>query len=194
MVVRRWVAALLALPLLVSCTDGEASPDPDKPTPSVSPTESKTPTGPVEPVMPEGAKKPTAAGAIAFVKHYWTTVHYAQSTGDLSGLGKLSSKSCDLCRAGLEGLSKIHDEGGRLKGPASRVTSPQAFLSNHGPAGKKFLAARVRHTLVAPRVVEFYGKGDPRNRTFKGGKDEDYFLLVWKDDDAGWLITDWSIS
>jgi len=194
MVVRRWVAALLALPLLVSCTDGEASPDPEKPTPSVSPTESETPTGPVEPVMPEGAKKPTAAGAIAFVKHYWTTVHYAQSTGELNGLTALSSRSCELCRGGVRGLRELNADGGRLEGSPARVRAPRASLVSQSVQGEKSLIAHVHHTLLSFPSVAFYGKGDPRNRRFKGGTDDEYFLLAWQSDGSGWLITDWSVQ
>jgi len=194
MVVRRWVAALLALPLLVSCADGEASSDPDKPTPSVTSTESETPTGPDEPELFAAARKPTEAGAIAFVKHYWASVYYAQSTGDLTGLTRLSSQHCELCRGGVRGLRKLNADGGRLKGSPPRMQAPHASLVSQSVEGKRSLIAHVRHTLLSSPSVAFYGKGDPRNRRFKGGTDQEYFLLAWQSDGSGWLITDWSVQ
>jgi len=178
----------------VSCADGEASSDPDPPTPSVTSTESEAPTGPVEPELPAAARKPTRAGAIAFVKHYWAMVHYAQSTGELNGLAGLSSENCQMCGGGVEALRELFAEGGVLKGPPSRVTTTRSSLTRRGPAGHKVLAAHVQHKLIAPRSVAYYGKGDKRNRTFKGGEDQEYFLLVWQEDTSRWLITDWSTA
>jgi hypothetical protein len=191
----RWLAALLLVPALVACSD-DAKSDGKEPPTSVSPkpTESEKSQGPVEPELPDAAMKPTKPGAIAFVEHYWATVHYAQTSGDTEGLAKLASTGCELCQGGIRGLRKVHAKGGRFMGPPARVASARASLSRYGPEGQKFLAANVRHTLVTSRTVAFYGKGDPRNRTFKAGKEVDFLLVVWQDDARGWLITDWRVE
>jgi hypothetical protein len=191
--VRRLLAALLLVPALVSCSDEEPSSDPTgSPSPTVSVTE--TPTGPLEPVMPEAAKKPTKAGAVAFVKHYWATVHYAQFTGETQQLTALASESCELCTGGRDSLRKLHDRGGRIVGEAARVVRPQASVVEHRPGGTKVLIAHVRHQVDVPRTVEFYGKGDPRNKVWPAGRRRNLFLMAWEDDASTWQLSQWTLE
>jgi hypothetical protein len=191
MVVRRWVAALLALPLLVSCADGEASSDPDKPTTSVTPTESEIPTGAVEPELPSSARKPTEGGAIAFVKHYWAVVDYAQATGDTEGLRSLGMKSCQPCAKGAAGLERIHTGGGVVRGRARVVFAAEAIVG--ALYSSELTGARVTFKVKVPRQVVFYGVGNVRNETHEGGTNSLEFLLQWRPDKR-WAINDWYTS
>jgi len=189
MVVRRWVAALLALPLLVSCADGEASSDPDPPTPSVTSTESETPTGPVEPELPTVATRMTKAGAIAFTKYYWSVVDYAQETGDTGTLRTLGLEGCEPCGNGVRTLEQVHADGGIVKSQPRTVLSAKATVgvlySNDIPG------AKVEFKVKVPRQTVFYSKGDSRNRVLPGGVNRYEFLVRWLPE-RRWATMSWT--
>ena len=51
------------------------------------------------PVLPAEAREQTAAGAIAFVRHYFAVVDYAYATGDTAPLAAVSDPYCLPCAA-----------------------------------------------------------------------------------------------
>lgn len=185
MVVRRWVAALLMVPMLVSCSDDEPTAHPG-PTHSSSASETKTATGPVEPVMPEAAKKPTKAGAVAFVKHYWDVVHFAEVTGTVSPLRSLSGPGCTRCLGGIGGLSQIFANGGRIVSQPRTITIGEVRLAKSGVLRVAFVTATIR----GGASTIFYGPGDSRNREQPGGKRKYQFALAG-DKDGGWRLDQW---
>ena len=90
----------LLTPLSAPPTDSfSASPVPDaapEPTPSAQSA----------PVLSEEAKQHTAAGAMAFVGHYFAVVDYAYATGDTAPLAAISHPDCLSCA----GIKQIIDE------------------------------------------------------------------------------------
>ncbi|KRB73040.1 hypothetical protein ASE01_19895 [Nocardioides sp. Root190] len=110
---------LVAALALAGCSDD----DPPDPQPSAgtsgtpSPSPSATPTAePKEPALPDAATKATEAGARAFITYYWDLINYAQVTGDVKALKKVSGPNCTGCSAGLKGISEVYREGGRVEG------------------------------------------------------------------------------
>lgn len=74
------------------------------------------------PVMPGAAKEASEDGARAFVGYYWELVNYAQATGDVRRLRRVSGPRCDGCRSGIAGIDKLYRDGGRLEGGAYSLT------------------------------------------------------------------------
>src|SRR5689334_13151884 len=101
--------ALLTLTTLTACTGntGTADPPPATHTTTTTTTPTPTPTQPVPPVMPQAAKAHTKAGAKAFVKHYWAVVNYAQATGDIETLNRISARGCVGCDAGIRSVKRV---------------------------------------------------------------------------------------
>lgn len=125
---RRLVTVTLVVGLVVGSVLLAGCQSDDDPDPKVSPTESSsgtptpTPTGPVEPTLPAEAEGDDAAAAEAFVRFYWEMADYAQNTGDVAGLRRLSAESCVACRAGLEFIEKVYAEGGSISGGETRTS------------------------------------------------------------------------
>ncbi|WP_193605024.1 DUF6318 family protein [Nocardioides dongkuii] len=122
----------VTLGLLSGCSD-DADPSPMvSPTPSsssagsTSPSHAPTPAGPVEPTLPPEAEGDDAAAAEAFVRHYWEMVNYAQATGDVAGLRRLESPTCEACAGGRRTIEETYGAGGSIEGGEARVSSAQA--------------------------------------------------------------------
>lgn len=126
-----WLRALAAVVVcgglvggVVGCSDDgpEAGPSPS-PTVSVSTSGSASPSeeAPVEPVLPEAAKVATESGARAFIAYYWELINYAQVTGDVAGLEKVSGPKCRGCRSGVGAIREHYRAGGTIKGGAYSV-------------------------------------------------------------------------
>jgi hypothetical protein len=112
--VRRLAVLLVALALAAaSCGGDPPAPPPFTPSTVAS---SPTPTGPVEPVLPEAARQPTEEGAKAFAVFYWDLATYAQATGDTRGIRKLGAQTCAPCSGGADGVDKIYAHGGVIRG------------------------------------------------------------------------------
>lgn len=111
-------ASLTALALLAGCSDD--GPSPGDPSPTGTPTGTPaTPTTeaaekPTEPALPEAATKATEDGARAFITYYWDLINYAQVTGDVKALKRVSGPNCERCRAGIQGIRAVYAAGGRL--------------------------------------------------------------------------------
>jgi len=120
----------LALPLaafgLVAAGCGGDPPAPPPFTPSTA-ASSPTPTGPVEPVLPEAAKQPTAEGAKAFAEFYWEqAVNYAQATGDTGPVRAAAASTCVPCDGGADAIEDIYGRDGRITGGNPEVLSSRA--------------------------------------------------------------------
>ncbi|NGZ99563.1 hypothetical protein G5V59_01935 [Nocardioides sp. W3-2-3] len=103
--------------LLAGCSDDEPDGQPS-PSPSVSTTAPVSPTPSAapakEPVLPAAARQPTEAGARAFIAYYWDLINYAQVTGDVKALEKVSGPNCERCLAGIDAIRTLYESGGRL--------------------------------------------------------------------------------
>lgn len=74
------------------------------------------PTTPSAPTLPALARKPTPAGAKAFVRYYVALVNYSWKTGNTSRLASLATQSCDGCIAATNGIDRTLAHGGSRKG------------------------------------------------------------------------------
>jgi hypothetical protein len=108
--VRRAVAALVLLGLLVGCAKDEPRADPPEPTASVS-----TPPTPPEPAIPDAAKGADEAGARAFVHFWFRLFNYSINTGDSAALMRSSSGDCVTCNAFRRNIRKAHADGGGVR-------------------------------------------------------------------------------
>lgn len=113
-------ASLAALALLTGCTDDD--PSPGDPTSTWTPTgEPETPTSsatakPTEPPLPDAATKATEEGARAFITYYWDLINYAQVTGDVEALKRVSGSTCRGCSRVINGISDLYTDGGHAIG------------------------------------------------------------------------------
>lgn len=161
--VRRALAAACVLPLLLAgCSDAEPTPEIPDPTTS-SPSAEETDTGPVEPTLPPEAEGDGRAAAAAFVEHYFEFINYAQSTGDTSGLRRLSLPSCEACNGGLDFIESIYERGGSNTGGEYTVVSSEVTGRRQvtDKVSYYFLDVMAEHTK---QIVE--GAGD-LDRTYE---------------------------
>ncbi|MBA2953382.1 hypothetical protein HZF07_06625 [Nocardioides sp. CGMCC 1.13656] len=115
---------------LAGCTDDD--PEPKFAPPSSEPPESQSTTGasdPTPPEMPQAAKGTDAAAAEAFVKFYWETVNFAQATGDVEDLSRLSTK-CVNCDNGIEFIKSVYSDGGTIDGGDGKPTHIETRFTN----------------------------------------------------------------
>lgn len=112
--------SLAAVALLAGCTDD--NPSPGDPSSTWTPTgKPETPTSsatakPTEPALPEAATKATEAGARAFITYYWDLINYAQVTGDVTALKRVSGPTCGGCNRAIDAVEKLYGDGGHAEG------------------------------------------------------------------------------
>lgn len=174
------LALLLGLAGGLSACGGSAEPS-TMPSSSGSTTPSASPTGPVEPVLPEAAKANTKAAAVAFVRYYVDLINYAQATGDVDGLRAASDPACVLCDNVADTLFDLYDRGGHLSGGDWSITNMEVFATGDASWGS---AVRVRTT--AQTVTR---KGQQEQHVV-GARSSQSFALMRED--AGWVVKTWS--
>ena len=93
-------AALLLSAGLAACSTNKAQPTVLAPSsPSSAASSADPPANSIisAPVQPPEAEAQTAAGAMAFVRHYFAVVDYAYATGDTAPLAAASDPQCAPC-------------------------------------------------------------------------------------------------
>ena len=93
-------AALLLYACLVACSGDDAQPTvlaPSSPSPTVTSADTPAIREIDAPVLPPEAEAQTAAGAMAFARHYFAVMDYAYATGDTAPLAKVSDPECAPC-------------------------------------------------------------------------------------------------
>lgn len=179
------LAAILALS---ACSDDD--PDPGDPmstwTPSgtpEAPSSSATPSAdPTEPPLPDAAREATEAGARAFITYYWDLINYAQVTGDVKALRKVSAPQCTGCSAGIKGIRDVYGSGGHVEGGEYTVTiSTVAELD--GPSN----AYLIESLLTATNAAQIVVKGDGTKHRSKASTAQ---LAVA----ASWMSSSWRME
>lgn len=116
--VRRLIAALMLLGLLVSCSDDGPDSSPQEPTSSA--TVSPTPTGLV---IPAAARGTDEASTKPFVRYWFEVFNNAVNSGDSGQLVKLSTSGCVSCNAFRRNIQKAYSDGGRVRAVGWTPTS-----------------------------------------------------------------------
>lgn len=181
-------AVLLSALALGGCSDDE--PEPKFAPPSKAPTSPSTTaaSGPIEPTLPEAAKGDDRAAAGVFVRHYWEMVRYAEESGDLDGLRRLSSPQCQPCVQGIEYLEDVHAANGRISGGERTVTEldPKGFIRHNGIYSDAIVDFTVTTT---PQVVDYSDRADEK---YPGGRTRYTAVVRMRQD--GWVMVNWSRS
>lgn len=185
--VRRITIATLALPLLLGgCTDDDPVPKmPDSSSPSSPTTETST-AAPVEPTLPPEAEGKGPKAAEAFVRHYYDTVNYAQTTGDTKHLRSLGAVMCDACNGGADAIDRIKGEGGTIEGGDYTVSQATVTGRRTVPDSGALFYLTVRVTSTEQKVS---GTKD-LDGTYGGGATRLRFEIA--NSDVGFQITSWS--
>ncbi|MCY1552846.1 hypothetical protein D9M68_892700 [compost metagenome] len=132
---------------------------------------------PVVPELPRAARKPSEAGARAFVGYYWALVNYAQATGDVKALRAASGPRCDGCQAGVAAIRRHYRSGGKIVGGAATpVRVNLTELTTH-KSGIYAYRARVTATHEPQVIVAPDGRRDSRT----AGTDRWNLYLLWVD-------------
>lgn len=186
----RIAALLLAAALALSaCSDD--GPDPGESmstwTPSGTPEEpspSATPTAePTEPELPDAATKATEAGARAFITYYWDLINYAQLTGDVKALKRVSGPNCDACDGINGSIEQLYRDGGRISGGENsvRVRRASELTTANDSAFGFSLKLRVEHE---DQTIFVNGR-EPDERP--SGADDFTVTLFWANN-ARWRL------
>ena len=170
--------------VLAGCgRSGESAPTASTAVPTSSPsspTATPSPT-PTPPVLPAAAKKPTMAGAEAFVRHFWDVYNYGYAARETKQLQEIAGPDCKFCKETISGISELWRSGARVEGGRvtveSVVVAPADFLQQ-GSLANTIIDQR------ASRVVEADGSFSD---TSKGDKTLRVDLAIGWDGDS-WLI------
>lgn len=112
--------------------------------------------------MPAAARENTAAGAIAFVRHYIDVFNYASNTGDVAELQLLSDPKCEGCTSYIDTIQSSHSSGGDIEGfrwSISEATIENDHLINlainsHEYRTKESRKAKWRRVLTANYEIQ----------------------------------------
>ena len=173
--------SLMSVLALGACSDDDPEPELAPPSSSAPSSPSTTAvSGPIEPTMPAAARGTDAAAAEAFVRFYWEMVNYAQATGDVRALTKLS-EDCPACRGGVTFIKQVYARGGRLTGGVGRIHDARVGILKGPPAKRLVVHFRLENTTQ----VEDY-PGSRRDKTYPGGTID--FQVMLESVGRGWTV------
>lgn len=129
------MAVLCGAALVGACSQDEPAPAPEPSSAtsttgsaggsasgSASPTSEPTEApAPEPPALPSEATTPDAAGAAAFVRHWFDLVNYAYATGDTGPLVSASDTRCETCSSFIDSIESQYSSGGSFTGGAISV-------------------------------------------------------------------------
>ena len=190
---RQSIAPFAALVLLCGFLSACAA-DAPQPTilaaPSGGPSPSAAVTSPspgqavAAPDLPAEAREQTAAGAIAFVRHYFAVVDYAYATGDTAPLANISDPDCRPCAGIQEMITIAFASGGSYR--RSRGVVADLSLANGDPPGP----VEIHLTYRSDGAVQLDSLGGEL-RHLQPAVDEPYRVIL-DPSEGGWLIYDYS--
>ena len=179
-------AALLVCACLAACSTNDDQPTilvPSSPAPEVTSADSSASTEADPPVMPAEAASQTAAGAMAFVRHYFAVVDYAYATGDTAPLAAVSDPKCSPCSGVKDMIDTAVMAGG------SWETEPTTVTRVSVPQGEPMGAVNVLLTYSSQAARELSSTGG-EVRTFPALVDQTV-QLVLVPEGASWLMFDY---
>jgi hypothetical protein len=135
------------------------------------------------PVLPPEAAAQTAAGAIAFVRHYFAVVDYAYATSDTAPLAAVSDPACRPC-AGVKDMIDT-----TLLAGGSWETEPTTVTEVSVPDGEPVGAVNVLLTYSSETARELSAEGD-EVRTFPALVEQSEHLVLVPDG-SSWRIFDY---
>ena len=153
--------------LLGACSEDSPEPPPSPSTSSTSSTTETTEPVPEPPALPPEATTPDAAGAAAFVRHWFDLANYAYATGNTEPLKAVSEGDCDTCNNIMETIDEQYADGGRFRGGTISVEGAEA----PAPDESGVLLVTTRYSQAAVTNVEADGSSsttDPRPGTTVG--------------------------
>ena len=162
------------VPVPSSSTSAPSASGPSSSEPRVE--SSPSPEALTPPVLPAAATTPDAAGAEAFVRHFWDTVNYAYATGDTAAILAISEPGCVGCIGLKDGVESATSTGGRW---VDFAWTTEQYLSEPPNEGGLSLVTGLMLLLSAdPHVIEADGQrqeiGGQRGKSFQ-------VLALWQD-------------
>ena len=112
--------------LLGACSEDSPAPPPSPSTSSSSSTTETTEPVPEPPALPPEATTPDAAGAAAFVRHWFDLANYAYATGETAPLEAVALEECESCSALISATGEVYDGGGKFEGARVTVVGAEA--------------------------------------------------------------------
>lgn len=177
---RLGTALAAAALLLAGCADdGEPRSDPTwSPTavpesPSTSPADAAT-----KPALPDAATKATKAGAEAFIQYYWDLINYAEVTGQVKPLLRISGSNCGGCNDGMAAIRKHYRSGGHITGGGYDVTFKSTEVAKVEDDAAYVIGAEITVASREQTVIN----GDGSSRTSKPGSSDWTLVVLWADD------------
>ena len=172
--VRRWVATVVVVPLLVAgCSD---DPEPRfESSPSPSPTESTSAAA-----EPKAWEVKSEAGAVAFAKHWIDVFNEAKSNGETAELANMSAQSCRSCMNFVDFLDELYGSGGRFESKGwhvTQVSNPSSLQQSEADVSMRIRQSPERVHRTNPSRVERFPGGVV---TYTAG-------LKWRD--GQWVMT-----
>ena len=136
------------------------------------------------PVLPAEAREQTAAGAIAFVRHYFAVVDYAYATGDTAPLATISDPGCLACAKVRDTIDATIADGGSYVTAATQVTDLRV-------SGIELVdAEEVLADYSTPATLAIDSNGDTVRRFAPTSDMKASVIVLWLP--AGWSAGDFA--
>ena len=180
-------ATALLVPLaLAGCAEDDPQPKlPSASATSPTTTASATPDAPVEPTLPPEAQGKDEAAAEAFVRYFYDLINYAQVTGDVRAIKRVSFPSCDACANGAKFVHDIYAEGGFIDGASYTVSEVLVDLVTNS-RGVQTFNATVRTANDA-----FTQRESANDEPVAYAADTDVILMSLGRDASGFKVASW---
>jgi hypothetical protein len=136
------------------------------------------------PVLPAEAREQTAAGAIAFVRHYFAVVDYAYATGDTAPLAAISDPGCMACAKVKDTINTRITDGGSYQTAATRISDLRVSDT------ELMDAAEVLAQYSTPATVAIDSNGDTVTRFAPTSDMRASVIVLWLP--AGWSTGDFA--
>lgn len=186
-----WLRTLVVLACclgVVGCSDDSPGPEPGPSptgsvsTPSPSSSSSAPEPAPREPALPGAAKQATERGARAFIAYYWDLINYAQVTGDVTALKRVSGSKCEGCTAGINAIRDHYASGGRIEGGEYAIVIAKINeLRNPSGSGLAF-EAKINARNAAQTIIA----SDGTRKHQSPGRSTLVVATLW--DSKGWRL------